>query len=100
MNPSKSALRQLAVFARCMRIFDARNKRYNDLWASRGFAGSLFQMDHKMARIWQQFWTDKKVPSKDREMIDSDMDDVYDLINYSGFFVRNVQDGNERGVMR
>ena len=97
VEPSASAKRQLAVFARCMQIFNSRNQRYNDLWSSRGYKGSLFQMDHKMARVWEIFWDSEQVPTQIHDEFDENTDDVFDLINYCVFFLRNAQDENASG---
>ncbi len=97
VEPTPSALRQLSVFARCLQIFNSRNQRYNDLWSSRGYKGSLFQMDHKMARVWEIFWDSEQAPTQIGDEFEENTDDVFDLINYCAFFLRNAQDQNASG---
>lgn len=81
---------QAMIFARCLELYHDRDSRYTGLWKVRGWLGSLFQMDHKMARLMRIFW--------ENEATDEDPDDAYDLINYSAFFLRNHAAGNRNGA--
>jgi hypothetical protein len=49
-------------------------------------------MRHKMARLWKQFWQSETGSIED-------LDNAFDLIVYTTFFIRNVVDKNSRGKM-
>jgi hypothetical protein len=81
----------VAVLMNATAIAVERGKRYGDLWRHRGYLGNLLHMDSKHLRLMREFY------ENDSEIQQNQLDDAYDLINYTVFFIRNVEDGNERG---
>lgn len=88
---TESAAEQMRIMAQALLVFHERNQRYRDLWKGDGYRGSLFQMKGKLLRMWSIFWTGHPDPESLK------CDDAVDLINYTCFFIRNVEAGNEHG---
>lgn len=94
IEPDDSFREQVEVFAEALRIYANRRARYGDAWKQYGWMDSLFHMRNKMTRTDAEYW--RSVP-EDYEQALARLDNPYDLINYTAFFIRNVIDGNERG---
>lgn len=81
----------LEVFLEALRIFQSR-KIYGDAWRRHGALSNLLSVARKTDRLMQVYWHgDGGMTHKEG------MDDAYDLINYAIFFIRNKEDGNEKG---
>ena len=85
---------QMNVFLDAMQIFELRNAKYGDLWKEYGWRGNLLHIQSKAARVRKVWWDD---PAGGRADL-SDLDDARDLLNYTAFFIRNVEAGNELGT--
>lgn len=84
-------IEQMRVFIICMRLFKQRNGRYKDLWMQYGWTDSVHHVRHKAARIVREF-----VHHQDADP-DPDPADVWDLINYGVFLIRNLAARNKYG---
>lgn len=83
-NPEDSAVEQMRVFIVCIKLFQVRNKKYEDLWMTDGWQGTAHHIRHKAGRICRKFL-------KHQDGTDEpDAEDVWDLINYCGFLIRNL----------
>lgn len=89
----ESAVDQLRVMVEVLAIMIERNKKYRDLWRKAGWLSHVHHIRHKAARLMNTFWGQKDVPK------DADLDDAFDLINYTIYFIRSYRDGNERGTL-
>lgn len=98
---SETNREQMAVFLDAMTIFQERNARYGDLWKEYGWRGNLLHVQSKAARVRRVWWDGHRIQVPDLgtavDHLQSDLDDAYDLLNYTVFFIRNVEDGNELG---
>lgn len=77
----------MLVFMMAMGIFIERNERYDDLWSESNCPNTLHQVKHKFARIKSIFGGEKYRPVEDP------LNDWYDLLNYSVFFIRHWVSG-------
>ena len=79
-------------------ILTEREEQYRGLWKEHGYTDSLFHIRHKAARLRAQFWD---VPSESTQSVDyqdgTDLDNAYDLIAYTMFFIQNYREGNRNG---
>lgn len=87
---------QTEVFAVALDIHDQRSKKYGDLWKKYGALGNIFHMASKQSRLMTSFWHGK-ADLNDPKIVSDALDDAYDLLNYTAFFIRCVEDGNFRG---
>lgn len=78
------------IFGHCASIFVARNRQRGNNFKHFGWRDSLHHMRSKLSRILQMFTTEGR---------ERDLDDAYDEINYTAFFIMNVEDGNENGTV-
>lgn len=90
INPTEDLVDQVKIFVECLSLRQDRGARYGDTWKVRGYKGSLWMMDHKMLRLWEQWM--KNTPDEDNDSREY-LDDAYDLINYVCFFIQNVHAG-------
>jgi hypothetical protein len=80
---------QCKIFFACLRLRQERGTRYGDTWKRRGYKGSFSMIDHKYLRLDQQFW--RNTPDLPIEV--DDLDDAYDMINYTVFMIQNALAG-------
>lgn len=85
--------RMLGIFEDCLEIFCQRNVRYEDLWKQYGWNDTLVHMRSKVGRTDKQWWLKGAEDATDL----TELDDAYDLINYTMFFIMNVMDVNPGG---
>ncbi len=83
IEPTQTNVEQMRVHVGAMNIFIERNTRYSDLWKKYGVKDSLSHMRSKLARTEHSYEAQGKLFS-------TDLDDAYDLINYTVFCVRNA----------
>lgn len=87
---SETNIEQAMELLTALTIFDQRNTgHYDDLWKDFGWEDSLVHMRSKVSRATKLFREDSA---------EKDLDDAYDLMNYTAFFSRNVKDGNRHGT--
>lgn len=84
-EPTSTNIEQMRVFQTALAIFAERNERYHDLWKKYGVKDSLNHCRSKLARTEHAFETNGKLHT-------TDLDDAYDLINYTTFAIRNAQE--------
>lgn len=82
---------QMRAYLEAFGIFVQRNSVYEDLWKSYGWMDSLTHVRSKAMRLVRKFWRDN--PTEDETLLD----DAFDLINYTVFFIRNWRDRNKWG---
>lgn len=90
-EPTISEREQFGVLMDSFHLFVQRNSVYEDLWKDYGWMDTLTHIRSKAMRLVRKFWRDD--PTED----DSLLDDVYDLINYAVFFIRNFRERNKWG---
>lgn len=93
LEPLPTTVAQAEVFIEALRLFDQRNNGphgYRDLWKTYGWRDSLLHLRSKLRRVLTRF--------DDQGAAERDLDDAFDLLNYTTFFIRNVRDGNEGDV--
>lgn len=83
---SEDSVRHMVVLLTCAKIRAERGARYKDNWKNRGFKGSFMHMDSKFSRLEKMFWEE----TPDEKTAPTMLDDAYDLINYTTFFMQNV----------
>lgn len=92
LSPKRTTVEQMSIMRRALELFDERNNSeagYEDLWKSYGWGDSLLHMRSKLSRVERRF--------REQAGAQQDLDDAYDLINYTVFFIRNVLAGNQDG---
>lgn len=91
IDTTTTNLTQLYTFIEALQIFDSR-KVYGDVWRRYGALSNLLSIARKVDRLMQIFWFGKgEIDHKDS------LDDAYDLLNYTAFFIRNATDNNIKG---
>lgn len=89
---------QMMVFQRAHAIYRERQEEHGDqVWQASGWRGMLVDMRKKMDRAWFKFWNqdDKFTPKEDYTKA---LDSAYDLLNFTAFFIRQVEAGNRDGT--
>lgn len=84
----------LIEFLRAFDIYVERNSKRDSLWRKFGWRDSLMHMRSKMERVFVMLRSGR--PEEFTGTVD-DMDDLYDLLNYTVFCIRNLKDNNENG---
>lgn len=77
---------QFEVYLDAYGVYLERNARYTNLWRQYGARDTAHHCRSKALRVGAEL-------SKDKASDDYDLDDAYDLINYSVFTIRNVDEG-------
>lgn len=91
-------LDQLRVFIVALDVYAERNKKYKDNWRRMGWRGQLIRIRERAERVWDDLWDAHGGPFKPTTTLDApDVDDAIDLINFAGFLVRGVREGNRDG---
>lgn len=85
----ESAVEVFDVFLEAMRTFAERNRKYEDLWRRAGWLMMLMHTRHKSDRLMQVFWG--------KENKEGDLDDGFDLMLYTVFFIIGHRQGDSRG---
>src|ERR1044072_6965104 len=75
--------KQMETLLRAFKIFLERNELRKDLWRRAGWRDSLHHIESKTLRI---------ADLDEGESVAEYIDDALDLINYTAFFIRNVED--------
>jgi hypothetical protein len=86
----EAAQAQLQVFADCFAIYLERNVRYKDNWRKMGWKGQLVRIKERVDRLWDNLWN-----KKHGEVLNRDLDDAHDLINFAAFLIRGAGHWNE-----
>lgn len=63
------------------------NGAYREVWKRFGWRGALYESRKNIERLWNSWWLAEP----------SSTDPAVDLLNYTGFFLRAVEDLNEWG---
>lgn len=95
IEPTPALCEQLQVFVTALKICDQRTDAYGELWRQYGARSNLLSVARKTDRLMASGWfnTDKNpLTHKDA------LDDAYDLLNYTAFFIRNALEGNLDGA--
>jgi hypothetical protein len=91
LEDTPNAQEMLEVFLNALRIHEDRDRRYGDGWKRRGWLGNVADIIRKGERVRSMFWD-----STEYDIVD-DPDDLFDLINYAAFAIRNSWRGNRTG---
>lgn len=92
IDPTSDMLTHLNVLVEALLIHETR-KIYGGIWRKYGALSNLLSIARKADRLMQIFWYGSgELTHK------NSTDDAYDLINYAAFFIRNVTDGNMKGI--
>jgi hypothetical protein len=82
---------QMDVFMKAMLIYYERQEEHGDaVWQASGWKGMLVDMRKKLDRLWFKYWGE--VPTNE-----VNLDSAYDLLNYTAFFIRQVEANNPDG---
>jgi hypothetical protein len=85
---------QMAVFLKAWAIYAERQEEHGDrVWQASGWRGMLVDMRKKLDRLWFRFWNTNTRP-KD---LDKALDSAYDLLNFTAFFIRQVEANRRNG---
>jgi len=85
---------QMNVFLKAMLIYYERQDEHGDVvWQESGWNGMLVDMRKKLDRLWFRYFGSKPI-SGDREKA---LDSAYDLLNFTAFFIRQVEADNRDG---
>lgn len=88
---------QMEIFLKAWSIYADRQEEHGDqVWKESGWRGMLVDMRKKLDRLWFRYW------SQDHELspiedYDKALDSAYDLLNFTVFFIRQVEAGNRDG---
>lgn len=97
----KALREQCEVFVTALRVYAERNEKYNDNWRRMGWRGCLVRIRERAERLWDNLWDandpDTPGPLDGPTWRGHDVDDAIDLINFCGFLVRGVREGNRDG---
>ncbi len=84
-----------AYLMKALKIHNERARGYGSSWKDLGGLSNLLQMIGKTNRLKKLWWTSGgTVPEG---FLGDPLDDAIDIINYSIFFVRCVEEGNLYG---
>lgn len=75
------------IFSQCLKIMMERNAHHRGSWEREGWKGTLFNVRRKLERVWDRFWKSNEAQS--------DLDDAYDLINYTALMIIAMEQGIE-----
>lgn len=89
-EPNEESVEQLKVFEEALLIHAERTKSYGVVWREYGSRSPLLSAAKKMARLMKTFW-DGRGHTVDGK---AQVDDAYDLLNYTAFFVRLHEEEN------
>ncbi len=91
LSDSDDMVAQLREFVGALKIYQRREKVHQGNWKRFGWKDSIHHMKSKFSRLNQH----RLMASvHGEEAFTGDLDDAYDLMNYTVFFVRNVVGGN------
>lgn len=88
-DPTPDMVAQFMIFANAFYIYFSKNGQYGGAWRRLGALNNLTRMSTKVERLLEMFWHQERF----RTPAGMDLDDVFDLINYSAFFVRQAMQG-------
>lgn len=85
------------VHEHCMEIMREREEQYGDQWKKYGLRGALYSARRKVERAWAQLWD---APADPRALPHqhTQLDDLYDTINYCTMAILAAEDGNRDGT--
>jgi hypothetical protein len=93
-----STYAQARVFVNALDKYVERNVEYKDNWRNMGWRGQLIRIRERAERLWDSLWnahgSEGYTPAEDNAY---KLDDAIDLINFCGFLVRAVSEGNRDG---
>jgi hypothetical protein len=90
VTPTDQAIEQFRVLVRCMELYEERDQKYGSAWKRLGALNNLTRMSTKIERLLAMYWH-KRPPRMVNPDASWDLDDAFDLINYSAFFIRQAQ---------
>jgi hypothetical protein len=90
--PARSNNELEAVLREATGIFIARNRIHKDSWKREGLRGALFNARRKIERAWDGLWD----WSEDHQL-QSELDDLFDAINYMALAILCYREGNRDG---
>lgn len=90
---SEETVQHLSHFLDALRVHSQRSKSYSDAWRHYGALSNLLTMARKIDRLMAVHWN----PQGRLEFHKDELDDAVDLLNYTVFFMRNVNAGNTYG---
>lgn len=95
---------QEEVMMEALTIYKERNAKYGDAWRRSGWRGTLTDLRRKIERAWTFLWHAEPVKPMDRSVgedaqrqAESEIDDLFDIINYAAFSIRAHREGNRDG---
>lgn len=93
LDKFKESEPQMAVFLKAWSIYAERQEEHGDMvWQASGWRGMLVDMRKKLDRLWFRYWGN--LPPRDN---DKALDSAYDLINFTAFFIRQVEADKQNG---
>lgn len=87
---------QLKVMVQALAIYDGRRAAYGEVWRNYGALSNLLSMARKTDRLMESWWHgDTNSPPA---LHKDGLDDAFDQLNYTCFFIRNARVGNITGT--
>jgi hypothetical protein len=99
-SENKALMDQFAIFMEALTIYDQRNAQYKDNWRRMGWRGCLVRVRERAERLWDKLWDAPPRVAGEAVMPyqPHDLDDAIDLINFCGFLIRSVREGDRDGT--
>lgn len=97
IEESDENIEQLAVFLTALKLFDDRNRTYNNIWETYGALSNLLRAATKVDREMEIWWHSAAPDCLGHKEA---LDDAFDALNYIVFFIRCVRAGNITGSKR
>lgn len=92
LYPTDEMIPQAMILLNCLALYQERDQKYGSVWKRLGALNNLTRMSIKIERLLSMYWHKKRyIQEEDNgQTYDLDLDDAYDLINYSCFFIRQA----------
>jgi hypothetical protein len=94
-EPTEELKEHLLVFLQAVKICNDRTHAYGLVWRQYGALSNLLSAARKVDRLMQVWWFD---PDGGQALHKDALDDAFDLLNYTCFFIQNARMGNIQGT--
>lgn len=84
---------QVTTMLRALEIYGKKDRLYGSAWKRLGALNNLTRMSTKVERLLEMYWHQDNHRLSAESSVVVDLDDAYDLLNYSCFFVAQASKG-------